>query len=126
MPTLLQINITANWGSTGKIAESIGLTAMKHGWKSYIAYGRWSNPSKSQLIKIGGRWDKYFHFAEQCILDNEGLCSRTATKKLIRQIKEIKPNLAIPIHYKTIVGSDEDAYKFKQLLEEVVHVEILY
>lgn len=97
MPTLLQINITANWGSTGKIAESIGLTAMKHGWKSYIAYGRWSNPSKSQLIKIGGRWDKYFHFAEQRILDNEGLCSRSATKKLIRQIKEIKPDV-IQLH----------------------------
>jgi glycosyltransferase involved in cell wall biosynthesis len=97
MPTLLQINITANWGSTGKIAESIGLTAMKHGWESYIAFGRWSNLSKSQLIKIGGRLDKYFHFAEQRIFDNEGLCSRSATKKLIRQIKEIKPDV-IQLH----------------------------
>lgn len=97
MKRVLQINITANWGSTGKIAESIGLTAMKHGWESYIAYGRWSNPSKSQLIKIGGRWDKYFHFAEQRIFDNEGLCSRSATKKLIRQIKEIKPDV-IQLH----------------------------
>ena len=31
--TLLQINITANWGSTGKIAEQIGLCAMKHDWE---------------------------------------------------------------------------------------------
>ncbi len=93
MPILLQINITANWGSTGKIAESIGASAMAHGLESYIAYGRWSNPSQSHLIKIGGRWDKYLHFAEQRIRDDEGLCSRTATKKLIRQIAEIKPDV---------------------------------
>lgn len=93
MPTLLQINITANWGSTGKIAETIGVAAMSHGWENYIAYGRWCNPSQSYLIKIGGRWDKYLHFVEQRIRDNEGLCSRSATKKLIRQIAEIKPDV---------------------------------
>lgn len=93
MPTLLQINITANWGSTGKIAEAIGRAVVAHGWESYIAYGRWSNPSQSHLIKVGGRWDKYFHFAEQRIRDNEGLCSRGATKKLIRQIEKIKPDV---------------------------------
>ena len=31
---LLQINSTANWGSTGKIAEQIGLVAMEAGWDS--------------------------------------------------------------------------------------------
>lgn len=93
MPKLLQINITANWGSTGKIAESIGVAAMTRGWDSFIAYGRWCNPSQSHLIKIGGRWDKYLHFAEQRIRDNEGLCSRSATQKLIRQIAEIKPDV---------------------------------
>jgi len=93
MPKLLQINITANWGSTGKIAESIGVAAMTRGWDSFIAYGRWCNPSQSHLIKIGGRWDKYLHFAEQRIRDNEGLCSRAATRKLIRQIEEIKPDV---------------------------------
>jgi len=93
MPKLLQINITANWGSTGKIAESIGLASMDAGWESYIAYGRWCNPSKSHLIKIGGRFDMYFHFAEQRIRDNEGLCSRGATRKLIAQIEEIRPDI---------------------------------
>lgn len=93
MPKLLQINITANWGSTGKIAESIGIAAMNAGWESYIAYGRWCNPSKSHLIKIGGKLDMYFHFAEQRIRDNEGLCSRGATRRLIAQIDEIKPDV---------------------------------
>ena len=55
MPKVLQINVVANWGSTGRIAEQIGEKAMARGWESYIAYGRMQNPSKSQLIKIGSR-----------------------------------------------------------------------
>lgn len=91
--TLLQINVTANWGSTGKIAEQIGLCAMEHGWDSYIAYGRMMNPSKNKLIKIGTPLDVYEHYAEQRIRDNEGLCSRRATNRLICQIEEIKPDV---------------------------------
>jgi hypothetical protein len=53
MPKVLQINIVANWGSTGRIAEQIGEKAMARGWESHIAYGRWKNLSKSHLIKIG-------------------------------------------------------------------------
>lgn len=40
-------------------------------------------------------------------------------------ISEIKPSVAIPIHYKTIVGSVEDAEKFKELLNGKVEVLIL-
>lgn len=93
MPILLQINVTANWGSTGKIAEQIGFCAMRHGWESFIAYGRWCNPSKSHLIKIGNKLDMYMHYAEQRIRDNEGLCSRGATKQLIKLISEIRPDV---------------------------------
>ena len=93
MRTILQINSTINWGSTGRIAESIGNEAIKRGWISYFAYGRWSNPSQSYMIKVGGVMNKYIHYLEQRVLDNEGLNSRTATKKLIRQIKTIKPDV---------------------------------
>lgn len=30
---LLQINVTANWGSTGRIAEDIGDFEITQGWK---------------------------------------------------------------------------------------------
>lgn len=93
MPTLLQINVTANWGSTGKIAEQIGLCAMEHGWESYIAYGRMINPSKSKLIKIGSQWDVYEHYAEGKFLDNEGLASRRATKEFLKRVDKIKPDV---------------------------------
>lgn len=97
MLKLLQINVTANWGSTGKIAEQIGLCAMNHGWESYIAYGRYCNPSKSHLIKIGNKLETCLHYGEQRIRDNEGLCSRKSTKKLINKINEIKPTI-IQLH----------------------------
>lgn len=93
MPKLLQINATANWGSTGKIAEQIGQRAMEHGWESYIAYGRKYNPSKSKLIKVGGKLNPYIHFVKQFIFDTEGLNSIHATKKLINRIKSINPDI---------------------------------
>lgn len=92
-PKLLQINVTANWGSTGKIAEQIGLCAMEHGWDSYIAYGRMMNPSKNKLIKIGSQLDVYEHYAESRFLDNEGLASRKATKEFLKRIDEIRPDV---------------------------------
>lgn len=91
--TLLQINVTANWGSTGKIAEQIGLCAMRHGWESFIAYGRMMNPSKSKLIKVGTDFDVYEHYAEGLFLDNEGLASRRATRAFLRQVDEIRPDV---------------------------------
>lgn len=93
MPTLLQINVTANWGSTGKIAEAIGLSAMKRGWESYIAYGRMMNPSESKLVKVGSKIDNYIHFAYNWLQDMEGRSSNGATKALVRQIDKIKPDV---------------------------------
>ena len=93
MPKLLQINVTANWGSTGKIAEQIGQCAMVHGWESYIAYGRMMNPSQNKLVKIGSQLDVYEHYVESKIFDNEGLASRRATKKFLKVVDEIKPDV---------------------------------
>lgn len=101
MPTLLQINSTANWGSTGKIAEQIGELAMQQGWESYIAYGRNVNTSRSKLIKIGSKLSVYWHLIESRLFDNHGLASRWATRKLIKQIKQIKPDI---IHLHNIHG----------------------
>lgn len=93
MPKLLQINVSANWGSTGKITESIGLAAIKHGWESYIAYGRFCNPSQSHLIKIGTKIDPYLHYMHQRIFDDEGLCSKNATHQLVKTIKDLGPDV---------------------------------
>ena len=93
MKTLLQINVTANWGSTGKIAEQIGLLAMQHGWESYIAYGRMMNASKSNLIIIGCQWEVYRHYVEGRFFDREGLASRKSTSTFLKMVDEIKPDI---------------------------------
>lgn len=93
MNKLLQINVTANWGSTGKITELIGVMAQEHGWDSYIAYGRSMNPSKNKLIKIGSMLDVYEHYFENRFFDNEGRASRRATKKFLKEVDKIKPDV---------------------------------
>ncbi len=98
---LLQINITANWGSHGKIAEGIGNVVMSHGWESHVAYGRWSNPSSSQLYHIGSMADERIHGVCSRILDNQGLMSRHATHKLVEYAKRLDPDV---IHLHNIHG----------------------
>ena len=101
MPTILQINSVVNSGSTGRIAEEIGQTAIEAGWKSYIAYGRNDRPSESELIKIGKDWDIKMHGVQTRLFDGHGLGSKLATKDLIKKIIEISPNI---IHLHNIHG----------------------
>lgn len=98
---LLQINTVINSGSTGRIAEEIGQKAMSLGWESYIAYGRNDRPSKSHKIKIGNEIDLKWHGAETRLFDRHGFASVNATKKLIEQVKYIKPDI---IHLHNVHG----------------------
>ncbi len=101
MPTLLQINSTSNWGSTGKIAEQIGALARKDGWDVYVAYGRYANTSELPNYRIGGEWDNRWHFLQSRYLDREGMASCRATKRLCKKIDELKPDI---IHLHNIHG----------------------
>ena len=98
---LLQINVTCNWGSHGTIAESISRLAMQRGWECYTAFSRGEPKSVTKTIRIGNSLDKYFHGLESLLLDNEGLNSVYATKRLISQIQGIQPDI---IHLHNIHG----------------------
>ena len=97
MKKLLIINVTANSGSTGRIAEEIGQTAIDNGYETYFAYGRIARESKCNVIKIGNSLNVKFHGIESLLFDNHGFSSRIATKRFIRRIEEIKPDI-INIH----------------------------
>jgi len=101
MKTLLQINTVVNSGSTGRIAEEIGQTVKLSGWKSYIAYGRHARTSQSELIKIGSDWDIMMHGLQTRLFDRHGFASIAATRKFVKQIKKIKPDI---IHLHNIHG----------------------
>ena len=97
---ILQINVTANWGSTGHITENISLLCMQEGWESYVAYGRYANPSKSCLIRIGNQLATYTHGLHS-LAGGHGLGSAIATRCFIRQIEKIQPDI---IHLHNIHG----------------------
>lgn len=40
-------------------------------------------------------------------------------------INEIKPKIAVPIHYGSVVGEKEDAIKFSKLLNQQIECRIL-
>lgn len=101
MPIILQINTVVNSGSTGRIAEEIGQLVSSNGWTSYIAYGRNDRPSKSKLLKIGNDFDIKLHGLITRLFDKHGFGSKESTRKLIEQIKEIKPDI---IHLHNIHG----------------------
>ncbi len=98
---LFQINRVANSGSTGRIAEGIGEVVLRHGGESCIAWGDIANPSKSQLVHVGNKFDRYIHALRSRLWDGSGTGSYCATKRLIRKIKEFNPDI-IQIH--TIEG----------------------
>jgi len=99
--TLLQINSVVNYGSTGRIAEEIGVLAIERGWDSFIAYGRKARLSKSKLIKIGSGLDIQYHGLATRLFDMHGFASVNATKQLLRKVEEIKPDL---IHLHNLHG----------------------
>ena len=83
--------------STGKICEDIAKVVMAYGWESYIAYGRWAKPGVSYDRCMGNKLDMYMHYAQHRFFDREGLASRGTTKKLVRWIDEVKPDI-IQLH----------------------------
>lgn len=90
---LLQINSSANSGSTGRIAEDIGRVFMDNGHESYIAYGRTGNTSASKTIRIGNKLSNYLHFSKSMLLDRHGFGSREATRLFIKQVEKIDPDV---------------------------------
>ena len=97
MKKLLQLGIEVNSGSTGRIAEQIGETALFYGWESYITFARGYNPSKSKVIKIGTKFSIYSHVFQSRMFGNHLHASTSSTKELINEIEELKPDI-IQLH----------------------------
>jgi len=93
MKKLLIVNTSCNTGSTGRIAEEIGQTAIANGYECYFAYSIAGRESKCKTIQIGNSLDFKLHALSTRLFDNHGFCSTSATKALIKKIEEIKPDV---------------------------------
>lgn len=101
MPHLLQLNTSANWGSTGTIAENIALAAQARGWTTEVAYGRMMCPARTPLYRIDTRAEVLRHALLSRLTDSQGLHSADATRRLIRHVEETRPDV---IHLHNIHG----------------------
>ena len=101
MKKLLQINpVVRENTSTGKIMRELGDMAIKAGWESYIAYSKARDgvpDHSSRLIPIGDKIDLFLHWLASRLFDAHGLASRRATKRFIKQVQTINPDI-IHIH----------------------------
>lgn len=91
--TIIQINFSTNIGSTGKIAEQIGELIIRQGWKSYIVSGRHYGTSSSKSIIINNRISILWHVFISHFCDMDGLGSYFATRKLVKKLKKIDPDI---------------------------------
>lgn len=109
---VLQINSVCGIGSTGRITTDIHKLLIEQGHESYIAYGRGEAVNCDNAIKIGNNFDVYKHVFMTRIFDKHGFGSKKATKKLIKHIYEINPDI---IHLHNIHGyyiNIEELFKY--------------
>ncbi|MBR5100842.1 MAG: glycosyltransferase [Bacteroidales bacterium] len=101
MKKLLQINpVIRENTSTGKIMRELGELAQAAGWESHIAYSRARDgvpAHSSKLIPVGTRLDLLLHWLATRLFDAHGLASRCATRRLIRRIRKVDPDI-VHIH----------------------------
>lgn len=100
MSRILFINSVCN-GSTGTICKNLYKAAEEAGHTCCIAYGRGDAPDGFNTIKIGNQLDIYLHVLKARLFDASGFGSKKATKNLIKQIEEFKPDV---IHLHNIHG----------------------
>ncbi len=98
---VLQINTVGNIGSTGRIAEQIGISALNNGLGSYIACGIRIRESRSKIIKIGKEWHRYPNVAWTRIFDTDSPLAKYSTLKFIDEVVKISPDI---IHLHNLHG----------------------
>ena len=105
MKKLLQINpVIRTNTSTGRIMQEIGELAIANGWDSYIAYSGGRDgikPCRSKLVPVGGKLSVALHGIWTRLTDRHGLASVIATRRFVRKIKELQPDI---IHIHNIHG----------------------
>lgn len=95
---IVQINLSCLWGSTGKICDSISKLLSERGIDNYIFYTYGNNPEKCiHYIKYSNFAYIKFQALKSRIFGNYGFNSVYATKRLIKSLKKIKPDV-VHIH----------------------------
>ena len=98
---IVQINTVATSGSTGRIVSQLYTMIESKNGECYIAYGRGIPAEGYKTIKVGNKVSIAWHGLCTRLFDLHGRCSHTATKKLIKELERIQPDL---IHLHSLHG----------------------
>lgn len=101
MVKIIRITTEINRSSIGRTTEQLGKLVIAEGWESYIAWGRADGQSESYKIHVGNKASVFVHGLLTRFFDLHGYGSYFATKRLVSNIKEIKPDI---IHLHDIHG----------------------
>ena len=97
---IVQINSFSN-GSTGKIMMCIHKELQKSGYDSYVVWGRGRKAENEHEIYLDDKLGVYFHAIYSRLTGKTGFASKRATRKLLKRLDEIKPDI---IHLHNIHG----------------------
>lgn len=100
MKKVIQINTVCN-ASTGRIMGDIQREAIKQGYETLSFVGRRKPFSDIPCEKIGNVVSFWIHVAVNTVIDRQGYASYFVTKKLIRRLREEKPDI---IHLHNLHG----------------------
>ncbi len=97
---VVQINSYCGIGSTGRIAVEISKKLDEVKYENYIFYGVGDSEYKNG-IKFGGLINVRLHQIATRLFGKHGFYSKIATKKLVKKLKEIDPDI---VHLHNIHG----------------------
>lgn len=97
---IVQINSFSN-GSTGKIMMNIHEKLLDSNYDSYAIWGRGRKSSTENEVYLNDKLGVYFHALYSRFTGKTGFASVSSTKKLIKKLDEIKPDI---IHLHNIHG----------------------
>lgn len=89
---VLQINVVHKEKSTGRTCLEVNKALESKGYEGYVAYGKGKH-NDSNTYRIGSEIDYYFHNIMSRITGLQGHFSFFATKRLIKYIKRISPDI---------------------------------
>ena len=97
---IVQINATCGVGSTGKICLEISKLLTQNGIENYVLYSE-ANSNYPNAIKYASQKQIKFSALFSRMFGNYGFTSKCVTKKLIKHLEKIKPDI---VHVHNIHG----------------------
>ncbi|WP_016896799.1 glycosyltransferase [Aerococcus viridans] len=113
---ILQINSVYGYGSTGRIVQNLHKEIQANGHESYVIYGRGDRSKDKNVFKIGNKFEQAIDLLGTRVFNKHAQYNYENTKKIIKKIKEIKPDI---VHLHNIHGYYVNFIKLISFLKSI-------